>query len=85
MKRMRTDQAALQVLAEKSRTRVWYGDPDLVADIAERAGHNPHSHPLNRSAAVIGALGKSPLFERVGVIRHLGRAYPVYAPRRAAT
>lgn len=84
MKRMRTDQAALQVLAETGRKRVWYGDPDLVADIAERAGHDPNSHPLNRSAAVVGALAKSALFECVGVIRHEGRAYPVYAPRSAA-
>jgi hypothetical protein len=78
---MRTDSAALEVLAETGRQHVWYGDPDLVADIAERAGHKP-SHPLNRSAAVMCALAKSPLFWRKGSIEHMGRHYPVYAPKK---
>ena len=77
---MRTDEAAIEVMREKERERVWYGDPDLIADIAERAGHRV-THPLNRSAAVMGTLAKSPRFKRVGHIEHLGRRYPVLQPQ----
>lgn len=77
---MRTDDAAIAVMREKGRKHVWYGDPDLIADIAERAGHEP-THPLNRSAAVMSALAKSPRFERLGAIEHLGHRYPLLAPK----
>lgn len=76
---MRTEDAALQVMAEKGRKHVWYGDPDLIAEIAERAGHKP-AHPLNRSAAVVCALAKSKKFRRMGTIEHMGRRYPIYEP-----
>lgn len=76
---MKTDQAAIEILREKGRTSVWYGDPDLIGDIAERAGYKP-MHPLNRSAAVVGCLAKSTLFECKGFVQHLGRRYNVYSP-----
>lgn len=65
--RVRTDAAAVQVMREQGRKRVWSGDPDLIADIAERAGHLP-THPINRSVAVMSCLGKSALFVRIGRI-----------------
>jgi hypothetical protein len=77
---MRTDDAAIEVMREKGRATVWYGDPDLIANIAERAGHNPLSHPLNRSAAVMRALALSPKFKLAGYIEHLGHKYPVREP-----
>jgi hypothetical protein len=75
--------AALQVLREEGARHVWYGTPDLVATIAERAGVKAR-HPLNRSAAVIGALRRSTLFRCMGRIRHGGRTYPVFEPAQPA-
>lgn len=79
---MRIDEAGRAVMLERGVRHCWYGDPDLIHEIAHRAGVCKGSHPLNRSASVVGALAKSPLFKRSGFIRHLGRNYPVYELRR---
>ena len=34
----RIDDVALQVMAERGSKFAWYGDPDLVMEISERAG-----------------------------------------------
>lgn len=75
---MRVDEAAVQVMREQRRPRAWYGDPDLLHAIAERAGL-AQSHPLNTIATVLACLSKSPLFKRVGYIQHMGRKYPLFA------
>lgn len=76
---MRTEDAALQVMREQNRPRIWAGDPDLVLDVADKAGHKP-GHPINRIAAVMSALAKSKKFKRVGRIEHMGHRYPVLEP-----
>ena len=75
---MKIADAALVVMREQGEDHCWYGFPDLIADIYERSGGSQDVHPLNRSAAVMGALARSPLFRKMGYIRHLGRRYPVY-------
>lgn len=74
---LKTEEAAVAVLTEQGYSNVWYGCPQLIADIADRAGYKS-MHPLNRSAAVIGALAKSKKFRFLGRHEHLGRKYPVY-------
>lgn len=81
-KSVRTDKAAIDVMREQERPHVWAGDPDLIGDIAERAGHKS-THPSNRAACVMSCIGKSALFVLIGRIEHLGHRYPLYRPKDA--
>lgn len=74
---MRTDEAAVQVMREQGAKIAWSGNPDLIHEIAERAGYK-RAHPLNVIGAVMSNLGKSPMFKRAGYIKHMGHKYPVY-------
>ena len=74
---MRTDEAAVQVMRERGVRCAWYGNPDLMHAIADRAGYKSY-HPMNVIGAVLSNLGKSPMFKRTGYIEHMGRKYPVY-------
>ena len=74
---MKVAEAAELVMRDRGASTCWYGDPDLIQEIAERAGVKAR-HPLSRSAAVVGALARSPRFTLAGYIRHLGHRYPVY-------
>ena len=80
---MRVDEAAAQVVRERGARAVWYGNPDLLHDIADRAGI-AHSHPLNTISTVLSQVARSPLFARAGRIEHMGRRYPVYELREGA-
>lgn len=74
---MRTEDAALEVMAETGAKHVWRGDPNLIHEIADRAGHK-RTHPLNCMAAVLSAIAKSKKFRRAGIIEHMGRRYPLF-------
>lgn len=77
--RQTTPQIALEVMRERGCSVLWYGNPDLLHEIADRAGFK-RSHPLNRTAAVVRVVGQSDEFKASGFIRHLGRRYPCYRP-----
>lgn len=48
---------------------IWQGDPNLLQSAYMRArGRSAHTHPLNDMDAVMAAVRRSPLFERVGTI-----------------
>ncbi len=48
---------------------IWLGDPNLLQSAFMRArGESSHTHPLNDQDAVMSAVRRSPLFERVGTI-----------------
>lgn len=79
---MKIADAALEVMREQNAEHCWYGTPDLVCEIYERAKGKKWVHPLNKSMAVVGALARSEKFEFIGEIEHMGRHYPVYRPRR---
>ncbi|MEQ9223785.1 MAG: hypothetical protein RJQ08_11740 [Salinisphaeraceae bacterium] len=72
-----TADIAIEVLREFDCSLVWYGHPNLLHEIADRAGFR-RGHPLNRTAAVVRVVGQSDRFEFAGVIRHLGREYRCY-------
>lgn len=76
---MKTEDAALQVMRERRKTHIWYGDPDALHAIAELAGYRP-THPLNILAVVMSQLARSSKFESAGYITHMGRRYPVRRP-----
>lgn len=71
---------AVQVMTERGQYLIWYGDPDMSHEIAERFyGKDRKSrHPLNVTAGVIQSCAKSKLFKKSGYIEHLGKHYPVY-------
>ena len=75
---MRIDEAAVQVMRERRVSFAWYGNPDLLHEIADLAGHK-QTHPLNTIGAVLSCLSKSPKFKRSGQIEHMGRKYPIFA------
>ena len=77
----RVDEVARKLMRKLKRSRIWYGDPDLINDVSLAAGRK-QGHPLNKSAAVMRAVARSPLFELSGSITHLGRSYRVYQLRR---
>lgn len=81
---MRTDDIAIQVMEEMGCSLVWYGNPNLLHEIADRAGFQGH-HPLNRTAAVVRVIAQSPKFEHSGFIRHLGRRYNTYRIRQTTS
>lgn len=78
---MRTDDAALQVMHERQKTHIWYGDPDALHEIAERAGYKS-AHPLNVLATVMSQLSRSEKFRLVGQLAHKGRGYPVFVKKQ---
>lgn len=78
----RVDEVALRVMREQGHNAIWYGNPDLICEISEKAGCK-QGHPLNKSAAVMQAIARSPKFKKDGFIRHLGRRYNVYIPAKA--
>lgn len=48
---------------------IWQGDPNLLQSAYLRArGRSAHTHPLNDMDAVMSAMRRSTLFERVGSI-----------------
>jgi hypothetical protein len=63
------------ILREKGRRTVWYGDLDEIHQCALRAGmyERPGSkHPKSINNRVLSALERSPLFTK-GYIKHIGR------------
>ena len=71
---------ALEHLRKENLPFIYYGDIGVVADIYSDYGGKSF-HPLNRSAAVIGALARSKKWECCGRINHLGRWYNCYKPK----
>ena len=78
--RATTPEIAALVMREHGCSVLWYGNRNLLHEIANRAGFKP-GHPLNRTASVVRVVGRSGLFEAAGYIRHLGRRYPCYRVR----
>lgn len=65
----------VQILRERGRTHVWYGDLDAIHECAVRSGMyerpgNKHAKAIN--SRVLSALDSSPYFIK-GYIKHLGR------------
>ena len=75
--RRQVENVAIEVMDEMERKHAWYGDPDLLGEIASRANVKG-KHPLTRGAGVLNALSRSKHFRRTGYIRHLSRDYPIY-------
>jgi len=68
---------AYVVMREKLISTIWYGNPDLIHEIAERAGKQ-YRHPITCSASVLSSIAKSDKFQYAGFIRHGGRKYNCY-------
>lgn len=62
---MRIDEAAIRVMAQQNLSSIWYGDFGACEDIYELA-RGRGSHPLNKIAAVLSTIARSPRFERTG-------------------
>lgn len=73
---MKIDDAAIDVMREHAMEYIWYGHPDVLHDIAIRAGCKA-THPINVLATVMSQLARSEKFEFAGHIEHMGRKYPV--------
>lgn len=80
--KVRLDQTAKQILLEGNpEMLVWYGNFGLCQKIYHRykgAEACKNIHPLTQINTVLRTLSKSPLFEHLGHIRHLGTLHPVF-------
>lgn len=74
---MKLADVAYNYCIQKGIRILWYGCIGDVAEIYSRYGGKAE-HPLNRSAAVIGACAKSDKFSGGYYIEHLGRRYNAY-------